>query len=135
MGWNDGATKELNDYLESLKQAGSLATEAITQQIDLEAEKVRAALTKTAPRGKTGGLVASLTKAQVAGRREWYGYSLTFKGSHPDGTPYQKIANILNFGTSHIKGTRFISKAIRQLRGMDDRINARFEEKTQSKGE
>ena len=45
------------------------------------------------------------------------------------GIPYQKIANILNYGSSTIKGTRFINKAIRNLKDMDARIYERFQKK------
>ena len=40
-----------------------------------------------------------------------------------------KIANILNYGSSTIKGTRFINKAIRNLKDMDARIYERFQKK------
>ena len=126
MAWSDGVTKELNEYLESLTTVGDKSKQAIMEVVDEYAEVVRAELQRTAPRD-TGGLVASLLKSRCTVRRNWYGYSIEFHGNHPDGTPYQKIANILNFGTSHVQGTRFISKAVRKLRGIDDRIHQRFE--------
>ena len=131
MAWADGITKELSEYLESITEVGNKSKEAIMEVVDEYAEIVRAELTRTAPRN-TGGLVASLLKSRCTVRRNWYGYSIEFHGNHPDGTPYQKIANILNFGTSHIQGTRFISKAVRKLRGMDDRIHQRWEQKVKN---
>ena len=126
MGWIDGVTKELNDYLESVGKIGNKSKEAIKEQVDIEAEVVRAELERTAPRD-TGGLVRSLIKAKCTVRRNWYGYRIEFEGEDPKGVPYQRIANILNYGSSTIKGTRFIAKAIRKLRGMDERIAERFE--------
>jgi len=126
MGFNDGVTKELNDYLESIGNMVGKSKEAIKQQVDIEAEALQSQLLKTTPK-RFGNLVRSLTKVEVTNRHNWYGWRLEFVGNDKAGTPYQKIANILNFGSSTIKGTRFISKAIRMLRGMDDRIAKRFE--------
>ena len=128
MSWSDGVTKELAEYLEKVGTIGDKSKAAIMEQVDIEAEIVRAELQRKAPRD-TGGLVSSLLKSRCEVRRNWYGYSIEFHGNHPDGTPYQKIANILNYGTSHITGTRFISRAIRKLRGMDDRIHERYQDK------
>ena len=126
MSWSDGVTKELAEYLEGIGQLGDKSKAAIMEQVDIESKKVRDALERNAPRD-TGGLVASLLKSRCTVRRNWYGWSIEFTGNHPDGTPYQKIANILNYGNSERPGTRFITQAIRQLRGMDDRINERYE--------
>ena len=49
-----------------------------------------------------------------------------------DGTPYAKVANILNAGTSTIAPRRFITRAVRKLKGLDDRAAKRFEEKVKS---
>ena len=126
MAWNDGISKQLNDYFESIKEYGEMAIKIIQEQIDIEVDIVRAELEQTAPRGATLKLLNSLTKAQITNRRNWYGYSLTFEGENKHGVPYQKIANILNYGTSTIQGTRFISRAIHKLKGIDDRIAERF---------
>jgi len=129
MAWNDGVTKTLADYLESIGDMAGKSKEAIKQQVDIEAEGLRNQLHKTAPR-RYGDLVRSLSKVEVTNRHNWYGYRLEFSGNNKDGVPFQRIANVLNFGSSTIKGTRFISKAIRKLRGMDDRIAKRFEDIT-----
>jgi uncharacterized protein YoaH (UPF0181 family) len=55
---------------------------------------------------------------------------LEYEGNAPDGTPYAKIANVLNGGTSTVKPRRFVTKAIRKLKGLDDRAAKRFEDKT-----
>ena len=121
--------KELTEYLESLKGIGGAAKGAVREQVDIEAERVREILQRTAPRGETGGLARSLRKVEITTRKNWYGFRIEFEGDNPKGVPYQKIANVLNFGSSYIQGTRFISKAIRKLKGMDARIAERFDSK------
>ena len=127
MAWNDGVTKELHDYLESVGNMAGKSKEVIKQQVDIEAEALREQLARTTPR-RYGDLVRSLSKVEVTNRHNWYGWRIEFVGNNKNGVPFQKIANILNFGSSTIKGKRFISKAIRILRGMDDRIAKRFEQ-------
>jgi len=67
MSWNDGVTKELADYLESVGSMAGKSKVAIKQQVDIEAEALREQLRKTTPR-RYGGLVGSLTKAEVTNR-------------------------------------------------------------------
>lgn len=128
-GWNDGISKQLADYFEEISGFGDLAIEAIQEQIDIETEKLVRQLEETTPRGPTLGLLNSLRKSKIVAKYNWYGYSVEFIGEDRKGTPYQKIANILNYGTSTIKGTRFINKAIRNLKDMDSRIYERFQNK------
>jgi hypothetical protein len=93
--------------------------EAIKEQIDIEAAQVERDLADDTPEN-TGGLKAALVKAD-AKRGSRYGYRLEYEGNAPDGTPYAKIANILNSGSSTVKPRRFITKAVRKLKGLDDR--------------
>ena len=127
--WNDGVSKQLSEYFESLENFGDLAVEAIQEQIDIEVEKLVRQLEETTPRGKTLGLLNSIRQTKVVARRNWYGYTVEFEGQDRKGVPYQKIANILNYGTSTIKGTRFINKVIHNLKDMDERIYERFQNK------
>ncbi len=129
MSWNDGINKEMSEYFNSLTEKTEQAVEAIKEQIDIEAEEFRKQLEQTAPKGATLGLLNSLRKTKLVVRRKWYGYSVEFEGYNKKGEPYQKIANILNYGTSTIQGTRFISRAIRKLKGLDERIENRFKTK------
>ena len=129
MSWNDGINKEMSEYFNSLTEKTEQAVEAIKEQIDIEAEEFRKQLEQTAPKGATLGLLNSLRKTKLVVRRKWYAYSVEFEGYNKKGEPYQKIANILNYGTSTIQGTRFISRAIRKLKGMDERIENRFKTK------
>ena len=128
-GWNDGVSKQLAEYFEDLAEFGDYAVQAVQEQVDLEVEKLINQLEQTTPRGATLGLLNSLKKSKIVARYKWYGYSVEFEGQNRTGVPYQKIANILNYGTSSIKGPRFINKAIRNLKDMDDRIYERFKNK------
>lgn len=125
--YNDGLTEAFGDYFERLQKVGDIAVEAIKEQIDIDTDAVEQALTDNTPEN-TGGLKASLKRTELSGGNR-YGYRLEYEGNAPDGTPYAKIANILSNGTSTIKPRRFIAKAVRRLKGLDDRVAKRFEEK------
>ena len=127
--WNDGVSKQLTEYFEQIAEYGDYAIEAIKEQIDIETEKLVKELEQTTPKGKTLGLINSLRQSKIVTKHNWYGYSVEFVGENRQGVPYQKIANILNYGTSTIKGTRFINKAIHNLKSMDSRIYERFQRK------
>ena len=124
----DGVTKQLADYFESLGKLGDMAVEAIKEQVDVETDAVESALRSDTP-VDTGRLAASLTKADISTAKK-YGYRLSYEGTDEYGTSLEKVANILNFGSSTIKPIRFVTKAIRKLKGLDDRAAKRFEEKT-----
>ncbi len=129
MAWNDGVSKELEEYFNNIGTFGDKALEAVKEQIDIEVNKLILQLESTTPRGATLGLLNSLRNSKITAKRNWYGYSVEFVGQDRKGVPYQKIANILNYGTSFIKGTRFITKAIHNLKNMDERIYERFQTK------
>jgi hypothetical protein len=125
--YNDGLTQALGDYIEELGTVGNKAIEALKEQIDIEADAVERDLTDNMPEN-TGGLKASLKRTAITkGNR--YGYKLEYEGKDANGTPYAKIANVLNSGSSTIKPRRFITKAVKRLKGLDDRATRRFEEK------
>src|SRR5574344_1804317 len=98
--WNDGVSKQLADYFESIGEYSEFAVNAIKEQIDIETEKLVLQLEQTTPRGATLGLLNSLRKSKITVKYNWYGYSIEFEGQNRKGVPYQKIANILNYGTS-----------------------------------
>lgn len=129
MAWNDGVSKELEEYFNNIGTFGDKAIEAVKEQIDIEVNKLVLQLESTTPRGATLGLLNSLRNSRITAKKNWYGYSVEFVGQDRKGVPYQKIANILNYGTSFIKGTRFITKAIHNLKNMDERIYERFQTK------
>lgn len=125
--YNDGLTEALGEYFEELQTVGGKAVEAIKEQIDEETDGVERELADNIPEA-TGGLKGSLRRTRIQGGSR-YGYKLEYEGNAPDGTPYAKIASVLNAGTSTIKPRRFLTKAVRKLKGLDDRAAKRFEEK------
>lgn len=120
----DGVTKQLSEFLERIGEFSDRAVVAIKEQIDIEAAAVFDEIKDNTPK-KTGGLRASFKKSQINTSKR-YGYVLEYEGNAPDGVPYAKIANVLNSGSSTIKPKRFISKAVRKLRGLDDRAAKKF---------
>lgn len=127
--YNDGLTESLGQYFTEISKVGDLAIESIKEQIDIEADIVEKSLIDNTPE-KTGGLKGSLRKTKIDSKNYRYGYSLEYEGNAPDGTPYAKIANILNHGTSTIKPQRFIIRAVRKLSGLDERAENRFKNKS-----
>lgn len=126
MAWNDGITEEMSEFLNSVSSAASKARKIGEQVIDTEVQQFSGNVEPRIP-VDTGGLKASYTVEKDTSRKNWYGYNVEFKGNAPNGEPYQKIANILNYGTPHIAGTFFITNAVKRLKGLTDRINARIE--------
>lgn len=126
--YNDGLTKALGAFFEEIGAVGNIAIESLKEQIDIETDNVEKDLQENTPQGETGGLKASLKKTKIE-KGGHYGYHLEYEGNAPNGTPYAKIARILNNGTSKTKPRRFITKAVRKLKGLDDRAAKRFEDK------
>ena len=127
MAWNDGITEEMAGFLEDVSRAANGARKIAEGVIDSEAQSFSERVTERVPVA-TGGLRDSFKVERDTSRgRNWYGYDASFEGNAPNGQPYQKIANVLNYGTPHMAGTLFISNAVRKLKGMDDRIEARIE--------
>lgn len=118
---------ELEKYLQSLSACGDLAIEATKEVIDKECEELFTDIKQGTP-VDTGGLASSLTKVKVTARGR-YGYSIDYDGYNDQGIAYSKIGRSLNKGRNGRTGTRHIDKAVRKLKGLDDRINDNFNEK------
>ena len=133
MSWNDGISKEMSDMLEAtLSGLEEETKQAAREVIDEETKRFQTYVLTHVPRN-TGGLAASFMVYRVNdGKPNWYGYKTAFEGNAPNGVPYEKIANTLNFGRpagdgyGAIASTEFVSNAVRRLKGMDDRIEARI---------
>jgi hypothetical protein len=121
----DGITKKISEFLERIDEFSDMAILAIKEQIDLEANAVFEEIKAGTPE-KTGGLKNSLKKTSIDTPKK-YGYKIEYEGNAPDGTPYAKIANVLNYGSSTIKPKKFITKAIHKIKGLDERAAKRFE--------
>lgn len=139
MAWNDGITKQLSEFLQTYTDLDAVTKQAFESVIDEESAKFEQRIQSSVP-VKTGKLKASFKIERKVDRRNWYGYNAEFEGNAPNGEPYQKIANILNYGrpadenAGAVAGTFFVTKAIRKLRGMDDRIKAKIEAELIKKG-
>lgn len=128
--YSDGLTEVLGAFFEDLQAVGDRAIEALKEQIDEEADNVERELIDNTPE-ETGGLKGSLKRTKIqSGNR--YGYRLEYEGNAPNGTPYAKIANVLNNGSSTVKPRRFITKAVKKLKELDDRAARRLEEKVEN---
>ena len=123
----DGITKQLSEFFERIEEFSDTAIIALKEQIDIEANAVFDEIKAGTPE-KTGGLKNSLIKTSIDTPKR-YGHKIEYEGNAPDGTPYAKIANILNSGSSTIKPKKFITKAIKKLKGLDERAAKRFKEK------
>lgn len=140
----DGVMKELEDFFNSLDSGGSVDIgetylQALKDTIDDELNGFRECILDGAPRD-SGGLVNSLTisKSDIPGF--YYGYNVEFAGETPNGEPYEKIANILNYGAQgagkgkvNIPATNFVSRAIHRLKGLDNRAVSLAEKRLNSK--
>lgn len=124
---NDGITKQLQDYFDSIAEVGEMAVDALKEQIDIETDGVERELAGNTPEN-TGGLKSSLKRTKISTAKR-YGYRLEYEGESEHGEPYAKIANILNSGSSTIKPRRFVTKAVKKLKGLDGRAAKRFEGK------
>ena len=127
MSWNDGITKEMSEYLDGLSDVGTKARKVGEQVID---EEVREFSNRVVPKipVKTGGLKAAYKETKITDNgKNWYGYEVGFEGNAPNGESYEKIANIQNYGTPRRAGSFFITNAVKKLKGMSDRIEARIE--------
>ncbi|MDR3215908.1 MAG: hypothetical protein LBT55_00645 [Clostridiaceae bacterium] len=62
--YNDGLTQALGDYFMKLTKVGDAATEALKEQIDIEADGVERDLTDNTPESM-GGLKASLRRTKI----------------------------------------------------------------------
>ena len=129
----DGISKQFEDFINNvLGQVGTETKEAIIEEVDNFTEQYVDDLKKTTPK-KTGRLIASLKTTKI-NKRNYYGNEVEYFGENENGEPYEKIANILNYGTKdgRIQPKRFVNKAIRKLKKLDPAINENFEQRMQN---
>lgn len=121
---------ELEKYIqENLTVVGKSAYDAIKEVVTEEAQACYEAIKAGTP-VRTGGLRDSLTIEEVSDPvKNIYGYNIDYKGYDKYQVAYSYIGRTLNKGTSKIPAVRHLDKAVRKLKGMDDRINKRYIEK------
>jgi len=132
---------ELQDYINNkLTVVGKAAYEAIEEVVTEEANACYDEIKKNTP-VETGGLRDSLEiktidgKTIIKNKSKQYGYTIDYVGYNSKGVPYSYIGRALNKGTSKIPARRHITKAVRKLKGMDDRIHQRFLDKVDKEKE
>lgn len=140
MAWNDGITKQISEFINDLNELGDIAVEVGHQVIDEEVTAFTQIVSATTPIDK-GDLKRALKVRRLNKGSKWYGYSVSYEGENKDGESYEKIANILNYGRAAgifttngrrgkygaITGTFFLTKAIKSLKGLSWKIEARIE--------
>lgn len=121
---------ELQDFIDTkLTRVSKAAYEAVAEVVTEEAQACYDNIKAGTPI-QTGGLRDSLEIDKVddsTGNK--YGYKIDYKGYNDRGVAYSYIGRSLNKGTSKIPAKKHIDKAVRKLKGMDNRINQRFIEK------
>ena len=125
---NEKLTKGIEQIIvKELQPIEEKMLKVITEEIDKAATDVYDYLKATTPIGASGGLNKSLKKKKST-RKNYYGYDIIYEGEDSKGVPYQKIANILNYGTKdgRLAPKYFIARAQRRLRGLDDKINEKI---------
>lgn len=119
---------ELDNYIQSISHVGRDAINATTEVIDEESTLLFENMKSSTP-VRTGGLKNSLVIRRKTDNPRRYGYIIEYEGYNEQGVPYSKIARTLNRGTITISATRHIDRAVRKLKGLDDRIYERYLEK------
>lgn len=126
-------------YNNVLGKVGDVTQQAIQEEVDKFSDQFEKDVIDSIP-NKTSGLLKSFRKVKLP-REKWYGYDFEFVGVNENGVPYQKIANILNYGREagfskgvkygDISPRKFMSKAVRKLKKLDNAIVESYETKMQ----
>jgi hypothetical protein len=125
---NKELTREMQEFInKEITPMPEKALNILKKEIDIAAQDVYNFLTINTPKGETGGLVKSLQKKRST-QNQYYGYDIEYAGEDAEGVPYQKIANILNFGKKDgtLPAKYFLKRAQRRLKGLDDKINEKI---------
>lgn len=128
MSWNDGISKEMDNYLnEVLSKIPNVAIDSIKQGVDNASEKFFKEVQSSTP-VKTGGLQRSFVQTKID-TPSYYGTINTFEGTDSNGVSYEKIANTLNYGTKDCKinPKYFLTNAVRKLKTLDIDIDKLFD--------
>lgn len=133
-------TKMFDEFYKNvLGKVGEVSQQAIQEEVDKFSDQFEKDLRDAIPQ-RTGGLLKSLIKVKEP-REKWYGYNFEFVGVNENGVPYEKIANVLNYGRpagfknnvkfGEITPRKFIYKAVRKLKKLDKAIVENYETKMQ----
>lgn len=138
----DGITLQFEKFTkEVLENIGTEATESIKEEVDKFSNQYENDIRTSIPK-KSGDLENSFKMKKDINSINWYGYNFRFEGVDKNNIPYEKIANVLNYGRQAgytdkgrryptITPKRFIEKAIRKLKKLNPAIDENFESKMQ----
>lgn len=130
MEWNDGISKEMDRYINYiLGSVVDVSIESIKQVIDKASDTFVNDIQHNIPI-KHGGLQKAL-KQEKMDTKDYYGTKNMFEGTNEEGIPYEKIANVLNYGTKdgRIDPRYFVTTAVRRLKFIDKEIDKTYEQK------
>ena len=137
MSWNDGISKEMDKYCNDiLMKIPEVSLESVKEAVDIASNTFYNDIEKSTPVGLSGGLKGSFKQEKI-NNTDYYGYRNIFEGEDPNGVPYEKIANVLNYGThdGRIEPNYFVTKAIRKLKSIDKNTVKIYEQKMKSLNE
>lgn len=118
-------------YLDILKtDLGPAVKEAMADAIDEESTRCFQNIKDGTPVSDVSHkhLVESLKMEKITSQSK-YGWKIDYDGYNEKGVPFSLIARSLNRGSNFGGATHHIDKAVHQLKGMDDRISKRVDEK------
>lgn len=127
----DSLVQMLEDACNIVFKSGD-AYKAVIEEVDISAQRYSDEVNKTVPVSK--GLRGGKLKASHGFRRIVNNNQIkvvfAFEGVNKRGVPYEKIANVLEYGTTKITPTRFQRNAVaKTLKGMNKRIDKRYKDK------
>lgn len=118
-------------YLDILKtDLGPSVKKAVADVIDEESNKCYQSIKDGTPISDKAHkhLVESLKMEKITSSNK-YGWKIDYDGYNENGVPFSLIARSLNKGSNFGGATHHIDKAVHQLKGMDDRISKKVDEK------
>jgi hypothetical protein len=117
---------DLSEFRKKMEAVGERAIKVAQEVINDKSAEFENNLKKDCP-VKTGGLKNSIVRTKCS-NGSWYGYKVEFVGNAPNYEPYDKIANILNWGNERMAGTFFVNKNVSKLESIDKTIEARLDQ-------
>ena len=122
--------EKLNSYLAHLSMnLGPAVLDAFKEQIDIEANNCFETMKNGTPVSDKDHIhLRDTIKIEKQEKPNKYGYKIDYDGYDETGKPYSLIARSINKGALGRVPTRHMDKAIKKLKGMDQRIGARVTE-------